>query len=252
MVMFYFSGTGNSEYIARKFSERMEIVCHSIEENIDFGKLLSQTDTLVVCYPIYGSTVPRIMREFAQKYGSIICKKKLIIFCTQMCFSGDGARAFARLIPGCEKNVLYAEHFNMPGNICNIPLLPIREKERIRKKKAADKKIELVCRNIRNGIYKKRGWCIGSTILGKMQNGTFPKTEEKGRSSFHADGDCIKCGLCVKKCPVHNLELADGKVVQKNLCILCYRCVNICPQKAATVWIARKPTHQYKGIEDKM
>ena len=47
MVMFYFSGTGNSEYIARKFSERMEIVCHSIEENIDFGKLLSQTDTLV-------------------------------------------------------------------------------------------------------------------------------------------------------------------------------------------------------------
>ncbi len=248
MVMIYFSGTGNSEYIACRFSERMGINCHSIEENVDFEKLISQTDTLAVCYPVYGSTVPRIMREFAEKYGSVISEKKLIIFCTQMCFSGDGARAFARLIPGCEKNVVYAEHFNMPNNICNLPFLPIREAERIRKKKAADRKVEHVCRNLQKGISKKRGWTAGAAVLGKIQNRGFPKMEEKGRSSFQADLDCTQCGLCVKKCPVHNLELAEGNVVQKNRCNLCYRCVNSCPQKAATVLIARKPKRQYKGI----
>jgi len=248
MVMIYFSGTGNSEYIARRFSILMGIACHSIEEKIDFTPLLTGADTIAFCYPIYGSTVPRIMREFVAKHRIVIRKKKLIIFCTQMFFSGDGARAFARLIPSCDKQVIYAEHFNMPNNICNFFLFPIRDRERIRKKKAADKKLALVCRNLQNGISKKRGWNPISTALGKTQNAGFPKMEESGRGSFIADQNCTKCGLCVKKCPMHNLELNNGKIIQKNNCTLCYRCVNLCPKKAATVLLHAKPKRQYKAI----
>ena len=40
MVVVYFSGTGNSKHIAEKFTDRMQIEAHSIEENIDFGKML--------------------------------------------------------------------------------------------------------------------------------------------------------------------------------------------------------------------
>lgn len=248
MVVIYFSGTGNSEYISRRFSDLMEAECHSIEEDVDFERLLSGAETLAVCYPIYGSLVPRIMREFVEKYKNIIREKELIIFCTQMMFSGDGARAFARLIPGCEKNVIYAEHFCMPNNICNFFLFPVRDKERIRKKRAADKKLEKTCQNIRRGISKKRGWHFFSTVLGKTQNVAFPGIEEKGRSAFAADQDCTGCGLCVKRCPMQNLELADGRVRQKDNCILCYRCVNLCPRRAATVLIHKKPKRQYKGI----
>ncbi len=252
MVTVYFSGTGNSKYISQRFSALMGIECHSIEEEIDFRQLLRNTDVIVFCYPIYGSSVPRIMREFVSQYQNIIKKKKLIIFCTQMVFSGDGAKAFTRLFPGSERKmkrqVIYAEHFQMPNNICNFFLFPIRERERIRKKKAADKKVELVCHNIQNGITKKRGWNICSTALGKLQNTSFPKIESKGRSSFSADKDCILCGLCVKNCPMHNLQLGKKRVIQKNNCILCYRCVNICPKKAATVFIKSKPKRQYKGI----
>lgn len=248
MVIVYFSGTGNSEYISRRFSELTGAECHSIEEEADFAGILERADTLAVCYPIYGSLVPRIMREFAEKYKDIIKKKKLIIFCTQMMFSGDGARAFTRLISGSERNVLYAEHFCMPNNICNFFLFPIRDKERIRKKRSADKKLEAVCRNLEKGISKKRGFTVVSTLLGKMQNMAFPEAEAKGRSSFAADENCTGCGLCVKRCPMHNLELADGKVRQKGNCTLCYRCVNLCPQRAATVLLHAKPGRQYKGI----
>lgn len=252
MVMIYFSGTGNSAYISRRFSALMGAECYSIEENIDFYSLFSGTDTIAVCYPVYGSLVPRIMREFADRYKDSFKDKKLIIFCTQMVFSGDGARAFARLIPGCEKNVIYAEHFHMPNNISNFFLFPIREKERIRKKKAADRKIKRVCYHIQHGIYKKRGWNIFSTALGKMQNTSFPKAEEKGRSSFTADSSCTLCGLCVKRCPVHNLEIKNGRVTHKDSCMLCYRCVNLCPQKAASVLLDVKPVRQYKGICGKL
>lgn len=248
MLMLYFSGTGNSEYIARRFSSLMHADCHSIEENADFNSLLAGTDTVAVCYPVYGSLVPRIMREFVSDHRAGFKNKQLIIFCTQMMFSGDGARAFARLLPGCDSRVIYAEHFCMPNNICNFFLFPIREGERIRKKKSADRKIKSVCHNIRHGIRKKRGWNPFSTILGKTQNLFFPKIEEKARGSFHAGKSCTQCGLCVKCCPMHNLEIRSGRVIQKNNCTLCYRCVNLCPQKAATVCLSAKPRRQYKGI----
>lgn len=248
MLMLYFSGTGNSEYLARQFADRMGADCRSIEENADFPTLLAGADTVAVCYPIYGSCVPRIMREFVVKHADGFAGKKLILFCTQMMFSGDGARSFARLLPGCERCIIYAEHFNMPNNISNFWLFPIREGERIRKQRAAEKKLERVCRDIQSGVVRRRGWSGFSRLLGKLQNTHWPAIEESRKSSFAADGDCNRCGLCVRRCPVQNLELTGDGVAQKDRCILCYRCVNLCPQKAATVMLHIKPKRQYKGI----
>lgn len=194
MVMVYFSGTGNSRYIAEQFAKRMNIKAYSIEQELGFDMLLADEDTIAVCYPIYGSCVPRIMREFVAKYKIYFETKKLIIFCTQMLFSGDGARAFARLIKGCEERVIYAEHFLMPNNICNFFLFPMTEKEKIKKPEKAQKKLDLVCSDIQNGIVKKRGWNIFSTLLGKTQNIAYPKMERKGKDSFRTDKSCIGCG----------------------------------------------------------
>lgn len=249
MIALYFSGTGNSAYIAKGFAQRMGAVCHSIEEDVDFAALMSAHGTVAVCYPIYGSCVPRIMREFAAKHSAILAEKKLIILCTQMMFSGDGAQAFARLLPGCDSSVLYAEHFSMPNNISNFWLFPVREGERRRKQRAAARKLERVCRDIQSGIVRRRGWSRFSVLLGKLQNSYWMEIEGKQKGSFTADGDCNHCGLCVRRCPVQNLALGEGGVTQKNNCILCYRCVNLCPQRAATVMLHAKPKRQYKGIE---
>lgn len=245
MIVFYFSGTGNSKFIARQFAKKMNAKCHSIEEKTDFGMLLDHTDTVTVVYPVYGSCVPRIMREFTAAHMDKLKEKKLIIFCTQMMFSGDGARAYARLIPGCDERILYAEHFKMPNNICNFPLFPVSQKRLTARKKKAVKRLDEICGDIRNGVIKKRGWSQVSTILGKTQNVTFPKIEEKARHSFRADASCTKCGLCVKICPMGNLEMGNKRVIQKGNCTICYRCVNACPKQAATVLLKAKPKRQY-------
>lgn len=247
-MIFYFSGTGNSRYIAQQFAARMGMACHSIEETLDFDRFISAAETIGFCYPIYGGCVPRIMREFAAVHKNALAGKRLILFCTQMMFSGDGARAFTDLLPGSAGRVLYAEHFNMPNNICNFWLFPIREGERRRKQKAADKKLERVCADIRQGVIKKRGFCRASHWLGLSQSASFPAVEEKKRGSFRADEDCNRCGLCVRQCPVKNLVLTPTGVRHNNNCILCYRCVNICPQKAAAVLLHVKPKTQYKGM----
>lgn len=252
MLVLYFSGTGNSKYIATEFALKMEADCYSIEDDADFADLLSANHTVAVCYPIYGSCVPRIMRDFAARHSTALMEKNLIIFCTQMMFSGDGARAFARLLPGCDSRVIYAEHFNMPNNISNFWLFPVREGERTRKKKVADRKLDRVCRDIRNGIVNRRGWSGFSALLGKLQNTYWPGIEQKKADSFIADSDCNRCGLCVRRCPVNNLEVTMEGIVQKSQCILCYRCVNLCPQKAANVMLRVKVKRQYKGpIQEK-
>ncbi len=77
MVMVYFSGTGNSKYIAEKFADKMKIEAYSIEETIDFKSIFDKTDTIAVCYPVYGSCVPLIATE---KFFMRSILKCLIIF----------------------------------------------------------------------------------------------------------------------------------------------------------------------------
>lgn len=54
----------------------------------------------------------------------LVIGKKIIIFCTQLLFSGDGARVFTDLLKSISYTVIYAKHFNMPNNICNFFLAP--------------------------------------------------------------------------------------------------------------------------------
>lgn len=77
MIIVYFSGTGNSKYLAEQFAKRMNINAYSIEQNLDFETIFSHEDTIAFCYPIYGSCVPRIMREFVSKYKFYLNEKKL-------------------------------------------------------------------------------------------------------------------------------------------------------------------------------
>ena len=50
--MLYFSGTGNSKFIAESFCRKMEETCRSIEGKIDFAKLIAEEEIIGICYPV--------------------------------------------------------------------------------------------------------------------------------------------------------------------------------------------------------
>ena len=101
MLTLYFSGTGNSKYVAELFAADLGGDCFSIEETIDFSSLIAATDAVAFVYPVYASRVPRILREFVQRHKADLLEKHLVILATQMGFSGDGARCFTDM-PGAE------------------------------------------------------------------------------------------------------------------------------------------------------
>ena len=181
MLMLYFSGTGNSKYIAELFcnvinthlsqsaSAGLPSQCFSIEEMIDFEQLISSHEIIGFCYPIYGSRVPRVMREFVKKYFNFLKEKKVIIFCTQWIFSGDGARVFTDMFPRNFIKVIYAEHFLMP--------------------KWEKKALDLV------RVYNDCTQCGLCVSICPMRN------FENRNGKIIVKGNCTICYRCINKCP---------------------------------------------------
>jgi len=261
MVMFYFSGTGNSKYIAEFFCQNMKALCYSIEDEIDFSQLITSEEIIGFCYPIYGSRVPRNMRQFVQKFLLDFKGKKLIIFVTQLFFSGDGARVLTDLFPDDYVEVIYADHFFMPNNISNFFLLGLSSNKRIEKKfLKAERRIIAICNDIKIGKVKRRGFSAFSKLLGKIQGNPWQKDsksvdlvprsmEEKIAKSVRVDQNCTVCSICVKACPIKNLRIENGSISHNNNCVACYRCVNICPKQAISVMLKAKPKWQYKCMK---
>jgi len=258
MLVLYFSATGNTKVVAELFSAKMSAKCHSIEEDIDFSTEIQEHDTIVFCYPIYCSRVPRIMREFAHNHKEYINGKKMIILVTQQIFSGDGARVFTDLFEKGAIEVIYAEHFNMQQNMGNIPVYSMLFKPTAKSEskflKKTEKKINTVCDNIRKGVVKKRGFSKASIYLGYIQGKQWQKNagdikpvrlEKMLMNDVQIHKECTVCNVCTKICPMNNLINIMGKIKTLNNCTVCYRCVNICPQKSITVYLHSKPKWQY-------
>jgi len=270
MLIIYFSATGNSKFIAELFSRHMGAKCLSIEDDVNFTEEIKSHDTIAFSYPIYASRVPRIMREFVAKHISGLNGKKLIIFATQVAFSGDGARVFTDMFSEGTIEVIYAEHFKMPNNVGNVPLLRKPNKKRIgRYLKKSEAKMQQVCQDIKSGKVVKRGFSRFSQIIGKIQGIPWQGNSKKDVNNRNKPGyktkrgfsaekrlenavqigkNCNACGVCVKLCPMNNLENTDMGIKQKGNCTICYRCINHCPKKAIKIMFPWRTKWQYKGV----
>ncbi len=244
MVVFYFSGTGNTRYLAKKFGQIIKCDVYSIEEKVNFKKLIKDNDTIALCYPIHFSTAPILFKSFLKHYKKDFVGKKIISLCSQQFFSGDGGRSIVDLLD--DVKVIYVEHFNMQNNITSMPLYYKMTKINNEKcLKKVDKKLEKIVWNIKSGKVKLKGFNKFSILMGKSQYQSPKKIRQKQKEAVKINDNCILCNQCVKVCPTKNLEKKGNEIASKEQCTFCMRCVNICPSKSITVCIHGKVKEQY-------
>lgn len=249
LITLYFSGTGNSEYIAKAFSKKMNCTAYSIEKDHDFTSLISSADTLCFVYPIHHSLPPMIVKDFIKSFYPQFKDKKLISLCTQQCFSGDGAMSLKRYLPSC--TFIYAQHFNMPNNIGCIPLWSNLTRRSPEKCIAINnRKLNRLVDDLKNKKVNLHGNSKLASLLGKSQN-SFEKKAAQLRGDIKVSTECILCNQCVKQCPTKTLINENHSIQNNGQCTFCFRCVNLCPKKAITVSLHRKPSFQY-DIRDKV
>ena len=100
----------------------------------------------------------------------------------------------------------------------------------------ADKKIEVIAEQIKQGKYPKDGITWISHMAGLFgQRLWFYKKTAGYTHKLKINADCVGCGLCVSLCPMKNLSIKNGRAVADGKCTMCYRCISQCPQKAITL-----------------
>lgn len=265
--IYYFTGTGNSLFIA----ERLAIFTGSTAKIIP--KVMSHMQNeifgshIIIIFPsylalIYG--VPVIVKEFVENIPNI-SSKKITAICS------CGGYEIVNAVPSVRKlekiiisqgGVLFNYYtLRMPMNNLDYDHIPVPIQKDIGVLiERAEKKIIFIA----NNLSRCKRFCIKRTLnhtfqllmiplymlLKKISFKSMieiakePKNSQKSIEeifrltdrSISVDEKCNRCGICVKVCPVNNIQIEGNYPVWQHNCEMCFACHEWCPQKAVHHW----------------
>lgn len=227
-MVFYFTATGNSLYVAKRLSENPVSIAQMLKQ----PKLKFEDENIGIVFPIYAGRAPKIVLEFLKKSTF---KTSYMYFIGTY---GNSDSAICETVPAeCEKLGIKIDYMNMVSMVDNY--LPVFDMEQEKKAdKGTEKKIEEIIADIavkRKGIptvkaaerrLAKQVWAMEK--LGLMKN--------DGSQLVIKTKICNGCGICKKVCPIDNIVIGNGIAVRKNpKCEYCLACAHSCPSKAITI-----------------
>lgn len=222
-MIFYFSGTGNSKWVAQQIASKLNDKIYNITD-IDTLPNVENEEYVGFVFPIYAWNTAEPMREFCKKL------KKTNGFAFAVCTCGaDAGGALKKL--GEIYPLSSAYSVVMPDNY--IVGFDTESDEKILEKiEKAKLQIETISQEILNKqkVYKvKEGKFAGlKTSLVSKGFENFARNTKK----FYVTDSCNGCGICQKGCPAKTIKLENGKPVWGEKCYQCMYCINACPQTA--------------------
>jgi flavodoxin/NAD-dependent dihydropyrimidine dehydrogenase PreA subunit len=240
-IIFYFSGTGNTEFIAKKFQAALQAKGFDVKlEAIDLIKDktdLNEYNLIGIGFPLYAWNLPLNVRNLIINFTKVK-GKDAFVFVTMGGPTALGALGItADLLKSQGFRVVSAEGIEMPSND-NILFdgdNPMSERSQ-RMRQAATEKVKEIVNSIQSGKSKISGNNLFMKSLSRLTGFWINKIY---RPYFHyhkfwVDEKCLpECRMCEEFCPVGNIKKIDiQKVVFDRICILCARCINCCPVQA--------------------
>lgn len=231
-MILYFTGTGNSKYIAEKIAKETSDNLFSINlaiKNNDF-KPLNTNEKVILVVPTYAWRIPRIVYEFLLKVDLNGAKK---IYFVMNCGSKIGAASKYNKELAIKKGLKYmgTSQIIMPENYIAMFNTP-SEKEAKSIIDKAEKNIKDVIVDIKSNNELPT---IKSNILDHLMSGFTNKVFYPlfvSAKAFKVSDECINCGLCEKLCPLNNIKIKNNKPFWGNNCTHCMACISYCPKKA--------------------
>lgn len=239
--IYYFSGTGNTLYLAKYFKEKLG---YELEE-IKLGEKLKLTGEIGLMFPIYAMGIPRIVEEFIKGVDVQDVEYLFIVATCGLDSYGISLYQINRLLKG--KKVDYIDYCHMPDNYIKI-FVPLSKEEAERDIEQSKSKMELISEELSGkkrkikrvpfmkklsywGLY--RFWRLGLSV---------------SYSKFKLDKKrCVSCEICKKVCPVENIEMVNGNPSWKKRCEDCLACVNLCPTRAISCGGKSKLEKRYRN-----
>ena len=231
-MILYFTGTGNSWYIAERIAVALDDELLSINDRIKAGDTspVTSDERLIIVTPTYAWRIPRIVRDHLAETG-FPCGAQawFVMTCGSEIGNADKYnRALCR-----EKQITYmgTAQVVMPENYIAMFNAPQAEEARQIVAKAEpdiDRVISAIAANQaftppRNNLYER--------FMSGPVNPIFYSFFVKA-NAFTAGNTCTSCGQCARLCPMNNITIQNGKPVWGSDCTHCMACICRCPAKA--------------------
>ncbi|MEA4972718.1 MAG: EFR1 family ferrodoxin [Candidatus Metalachnospira sp.] len=231
-MILYFSGTGNSRYLAEIIQKNTGDDLISLNERIkaeNYNSIYSEKP-LVFVVPTYAWQIPHIVRDFILR--TEFKGNKMAYFILTCGVDTGNASHFTRLL--CKhKNFKYMglRTIVMPENYIALYSAPSRKMSAKLISAAVPK-----AAGAANYILKEKRLPLEKAGLAdkaksSLVNNLFYKFVISA-TGFYATDKCIGCGMCSKLCILNNIKLVNSKPVWGDKCTHCMACINACPTKA--------------------
>ena len=231
-MILYFSGTGNSNYVAKRIADALGDALVNLNDRIKASDTSSVEtgERVIIVTPTYAWRIPRVVRDWLRKTELRGAKQAwFVMTCGSEIGNADKYnREFCT-----EKSVacMGTAQIVMPENYIAMFSAPQADKARQIVAKAEpdiDRAIAAIQANqpfapTRNNLYDR--------FMSGPVNPIFYKFFVKA-NAFTVSDACIGCGQCAKRCPMNNVTLKDGKPVWGKACTHCMACICYCPVSA--------------------
>ncbi len=233
-MIFYFSGTGNSRFVAERIAERVSDDLVSLNELFRNGakrEYFSEKPFVFVA-PIYAAMLPKVVTEFIKRVNLTGSNK--IYFVTTLGDKSSGAlKSLEKLAKFKNMELQGFEDIQMPNNYLLLSNVKTFEDsiediessldliDEVAQKIATEEKFRSV----------KETSIVAKAMSNKAYNNGFYKFMAKD-DGFFINEDCIRCGVCEKLCPLKNITLEFDTPQWNGRCTHCVACISGCPSRA--------------------
>lgn len=246
-MIFYFTGTGNSLFAAKKLLDEGERLVNIAEaaKNNEYEYRLDEAERLGIVFPVYFYTVSTFVADFVNKltienvsytYSVVTCGGSI---------SQTGA-VLKKLLQKRNIELNYVTPLLMPDNAMLFYNIPSAEEGKDRIDNAIVRLAE-----IKRDVAEKKQVKIGDSTINSTLIGQMYKACQGTKKYWVEEDKCNGCGLCEKNCPESVIKLENGKPAwKKDKCCKCSSCINRCPKAAIQYGRLTKNRNRYKMPEN--
>lgn len=230
-MIFYFSATGNSKYVATRIAAKTNDRLFSISDcykNRAFLFELNAGEAVGIISPVFFLGLPTIADSFISQLRLNGAEKPYTYFVATYGTTAGQSAAFV-------KQHLETKGLSLSACFCVrmpdtwTPAFDLSDSEKVRKiNERAETQIDAVISHITKA---ERGDFIKARIPMLVAK-AFLRLYEKQRETkrFIVEDSCMGCGLCAEKCPAKAIEIRTGRPVWvTDKCVLCLGCLHRCP-----------------------
>jgi len=248
--IFYFSGTGNSLYVAKRICE---LIPNSELVPI-IGYIQSSNQTLKckkmgLVFPIQGPMFLTAVKQFLDN-SDLTDVEYIFSVSTRGGTTCRTEKELNKLLKIHGKKINANFIITMFNNDPKLKSMNKNEYDfHIPNEDEVNKKIEYVTKNVKiisNVVVNEFEYHMKDTEYGFKYGFFFEKliifatklmSKKSIKNYFYINQNCIGCGICSNVCLSNRINLINTKPIwdDKILCHMCYACLNYCPKNAVEI-----------------